>query len=500
MLRRGGRNQNPPSDDDDDDYGSSAALPDLYRPEILVRESDGNRHSSISTSSDDDAQTNAAQRVLDFCGDLLDQADDALNDDASALGDDTMLASAIQRGCQDLADAVGGLATQLEQQSDEDRQALAQACLQDVQQAQREQKALVQQMRQHDLALNDNGDNNDNEDLLVEWHEFASMDENQLVQVIQAAGSFMRDVEASLRAVDQDEANELADVALTVARIFIASLKSIHAQLTPQDLHDAAHAAAAAVNGDPSSSTSRSASASTVRIELLDEHEDEAEDEDDDAAAAGNRSKGVKNSSPAPPNSSNKSKRTTTKQMDRLRVLWPPLGPAVAKALSWGKDAASQQPFLAVALGMTLWPAAVMTAIVGTPVVLVDGLLQDLYNNLHNDNVPLVVGLERGAAQAYHTSRLALVSGKLVGRHSLKVLQRQVDRRGGVQHILQGVADMALDRVFHPLETIGMACHGIGWSVNQVRGFVQDHVLVHNDEEQYYYEDADERTLQNLQQ
>ena len=149
--------------------------------------------------------------------------------------------------------------------------------------------------------------------------------------------------------------------------------------------------------------------------------------------------------------------------MDRLRVLWPPLGAHVSGALSWGKEAASQKPLLAVALGMTLWPVAVLTAIIGGPVVVADAFLQDLYQNFSDG--PVIEGLERSAAQLYHTGRLSLLCGRLLGRQTLRVVHRQVERRGGVRKLAHDLGGMAVERVAHPVETASMAWGGISWSV-----------------------------------
>ena len=158
---------------------------------------------------------------------------------------------------------------------------------------------------------------------------------------------------------------------------------------------------------------------------------------------------------------------TGKERVDRLRVLWPPLGPAVASACHWGKEAASQQPLLAVALGITLWPTAVITAVIGAPLVIADGFAQDLYNNFQD--TPVIHGVERSAAQLYHSGRLTLLCGKLVGRQSLRLLSRQVKRHGGVGQIAHDVKNMALDRMVHPVETAGMAWDAVVFGAGALR-------------------------------
>lgn len=145
----------------------------------------------------------------------------------------------------------------------------------------------------------------------------------------------------------------------------------------------------------------------------------------------------------------------------RMRVLWPPLGPGVDTAMAWTKEEATKRPFLAVALGLTLWPVAISTALVGTSVSLIDGAVQDAYQ--HFQDAPLISTLEQGVAQAYQAGRFTLATGKLVGRQSLRVAKRQLDRRGGILPIAQDLGGMALDRITHPIDTIGKVWDSVHW-------------------------------------
>mmetsp|Transcript_11765 Transcript_11765/g.17279 ORF Transcript_11765/g.17279 Transcript_11765/m.17279 type:complete len:203 (+) Transcript_11765:587-1195(+) len=163
---------------------------------------------------------------------------------------------------------------------------------------------------------------------------------------------------------------------------------------------------------------------------------------------------------------------------DRMRCLWPPLGPAVAGAFEWTKEEASKKPMLAVALGMTLWPAAVVTALVGTPMVVADNVVQHVYNSLSEG--PIVETLERGAAQAFHAGKLSMLTGKLVLRHSVTIATRQIERRGGVGEIAKDVGGFVLDRATHPVETVcmtwdvaGMGFRALGDAVGHVKDTVE---------------------------
>lgn len=386
-------------------------------------------------------QNDAAQNILNQLGEMLSQADRALED----IEDQDVLGSAIVRGCQDLADAIGGIATQMDQQSDGDRRMLAAACLQDA-----NNTLLLQEELNGTSSTTETATTTMESAPSTELQEFSQLSEDDMMSALSAAQSLLRDVESTLRAIEQDEAEEIADVALTVARLFVASMQSVQSNMAPQDLLG------------PSQNNSRSIEPSD-RIELIDE--DSGEESSASASA----------------------KPSKKDRVDHVRVLWPPLGPAVASACNWGQDAAAKQPFLAVALGLTLWPAAVITTLVGAPLVLADGFAQDMYNNFQDR--PLIQGLERGAAQLYQTGRLSLLCSKLVGRQTLRVLSRQVKRHGGVGKIAQDVGGMAVDRAVHPIETVGMAWDGLSWGV----GLVRDTVEQLTDQER-------EESVQELQQ
>jgi hypothetical protein len=375
-------------------------------------------------------QQNMAQAALDQVGSLLQQADHKLTE----IEDQGMLGTAIVRSCQDLADGIASLADRIDQQSHDDRRAMAQACLQDAQSS-------LLLMDADDEPMTSGSTNREDQLVVRQFHEqqLANLSEDQVMGAIQAAATLLRDVEASLKAIDQDEADELADVALTVAHLFVASLQSMHATLTPEHFTSTtlleAHSRS---NGERSG----------PRIDLLD-----SDDERDEAAPTNIR----------PPPARTNAQKT---RKDRLRVLWPPLGPVVASSLDWGKQAASQQPLLAAALGMTLWPWAFVSAAVVAPVVLVDGLVQDLYGNYQDASI--VQGVERTAAQVYQTGRLSFLCSKLMVRQTIRVASRQLKRHGGVTQIAQNAGEFALDRITHPVETACMVGGGVKWGIDKL--------------------------------
>lgn len=382
---------------------------------------------------------NAAEMVLLQMGNMIRQADETLD----GLERDDVLGSAIYRGCQDLADAVGNLARNVDGQSPSERIALARACVEDAEQSlllHEEMKATAQTPQQQELLMRAS----------PQIEQYAQLSENQMMDAINVAVSLLREIECALRSIQMEEAEEVADVALTVARLFIVSLQSVHESLVPEDLVP----------------RSQSRSLEPARnIEMLDESGQATQE--------------------TVPESEKQKKR---RRIERLRVLWPPMGPAVSSALQWGKEEAVKQPILAVAVGIALWPAAVVGAFVGVPVVLADGFVQDIYN--HFEDAPIIQGVERSAAQVFHTGRLYLVCGKIVGRQVVRVSSRQIERHGGVGQIAQNMGHLAVDRILHPVESIGMAWNGVGWIVGNVRETF----------ERLRNEDERDSTVQDLQQ
>mmetsp|Transcript_31763 Transcript_31763/g.48716 ORF Transcript_31763/g.48716 Transcript_31763/m.48716 type:complete len:437 (-) Transcript_31763:94-1404(-) len=397
-----------------------------------------------------------AENLLHTIGEVLHNADGMLGE----LEDNDMLGSALVRCCQELADGVHDMTTQLAQQTPNERRALAQAVRNDLQLFEEKQE---QQYQQRPLLLHNNSDNNPDQEGTTTVSTkplennnnspsaMAAMSDDDMLEALSGAETVLMDIEDALRSIDRQDADEIADVALTLARLFLASIQSIHATLTPED-----------ITGTTQQQQQQHYNSSSDRVELLDDNGDQVVMEHDDETTT--------------------NRHNQPKNLDRVRCLWPPLGPSVSSACEWGKEEAAKRPILAIALGLTLWPAVIITATIGTPVVLMDGALQHAYGNFAEG--PLGEQLERGAAEAYHAGKLSLVCGKLVLRQTSRVVSRQIRRRGGMGKIAQDFGGMAVDRALHPVETVGMAWNGVCWSVETVKHatmMVQEAVSREND-------------------
>lgn len=364
------------------------------------------------------------EQLLNTFGGLLDNADQTLEDLSS---NDNMLGTAIVRGCQELANAVGHIATELEQQSDNERRTLANACLQDVHenrlQIEDEQTTILASSTEW-IPLASSSEASLATAPSPQMRQLATMSTEDIMSALSGASTLLRDVEVGLRGIEQDEADEIADMALTLARLFVASLQSFQYNMVQKE--------------------SEKRQVESDRFELI---EDEEEDGTKTSKRTSSRDFCMKNQQ---------------ERLDRLRVLWPPLGPAVVSACAWGTDEATRQPILAVALGMTLWPAAVATAFFGAPLVIVDSLVQHTYSSFQEG--PIVSSVEKSAAQLVQAGKLSLMCGKIVGRQSLRVINRQIERNGGVGPIAENLARMALDKALHPVETVSAVWGGIQWA------------------------------------
>ena len=417
----------------------------------LHHDNDNNSSRSISSEQQHNHHNNIMKQMLEEISNVLQAVDQQLEQ-----VDEAALSSGIRRICHNMADGIGQVAHQLEehQQDETKRRALAQACMEDARYYHRE-LYLTEDERNDDGPLQQlmppsttttTISNDKDPDLARMMNDLANMNENDWTRAIQAAGNLLRDVEETLRTLDKDDADELASVAVTVARLFVLSLQSIQEQIL-------------------SSPQLQRQPRSTVTIE-------EIQEEDEDASSTHQHSR----SRSSPSSHVNR----------RMKVLWPPLGPEVAKACDWGKDEAMKRPLLTAALGITLWPVALTTLFIGTPVVVFDSVLQRLYDNFQD--TPIVQGIEMSAAQAFQTGKLAFVCGKLTAKQSWRLAQRQLNRHGGVEQIVGGLAHACVDRVTHPVETAGMAWEGLTWGFDRVREFVE-HM---NDQER-------DRVVQELQ-
>lgn len=359
-----------------------------------------------SPQSEQEQQHSLAQDILIATGSILQQADQTL----SELEREGRIGHALLRVIHAVADVAGNIARDLEtEQRQEPNQ-------------QQEEKEIQQQT------------------YLEQEQEFtpSPVTREEFIQSIPPVViDLLRDAEETLRAVDSNEAEEIAELSLMTAQFMVASLQSIHATLTPQDLllfygdHQ---------SGYPSSS---------MQIELIPSDEEELP------------SRPKSRHEPTQPDRYPRSKRDPLMRMGRVRVLWPPLGPVVNQVVEGGKQFVCEKPLLAVGVGLVAWPGVVITAICTAPLIVVDGVLQNVYEQFQD--TPVISGMEQSAAQAFQTGKLIFICGRLVGRQGIRIVSKQIQRQGGIGPLAQAATSMAVDRLTHPVETAGMIWNALQW-------------------------------------
>mmetsp|Transcript_13932 Transcript_13932/g.20345 ORF Transcript_13932/g.20345 Transcript_13932/m.20345 type:complete len:455 (+) Transcript_13932:302-1666(+) len=395
------------------------------------------------------------QETLEAIGNMLNNISNQIDD----LEQRKTLGPTITRACEDLASTIAALATELDDSNEEkdgtgdnDGQIshgrrLARAISDD---------ANAQLSSSSSAAVEGRGQSQSLSSPSEEAARAVSdLTEEQLIAAVSDARSILLDVECVLRSIGQEEADEIAEVALIVARMFIWALKDLHGVLTPPQLQNGfSSGTAAGCRND----------GGDLEIEILDSDEEEEEENSnkeskDDEVPLHQQNRSL------PQTTAN----TTTNNNNRMRVLWPPIGPAVASAGKWGAESAAKSPLLSIALSMTLWPAAMVTTFVGAPILATDYVLQKGYDAAFD--TPFIANVEKGAANLFSVGKLYFLCGKLVLRQGWRVGERQIERRGGVGAVAQELGGMAVDRALHPIETVGMAWEGAKWGVGVLKDF-----------------------------
>lgn len=380
-------------------------------------------------------QDNASiEEALTNIGSALTQVSQLLEE----LENDGMLGSAIRRFAADLADSVGNVARDLDN-DDQDhhhqdkKRMWARAFLQDA----KDQLLLENESYIHALSDDHDAGNQEMDDGgMTAARAISELTENDLVQAMDATRTILLDVEDALRNISEDDAEEIAEVGLAVAKIFLWGLQNIHSQIAPALLTKDGEIDRQSITGE-----------TCVGFEILNDDDDHDQDAHDKSSVKIQRENDV------------------TRDQRRLKILWPPIGDAVGSVASWGKDRAFENPILSIALAMTLWPAALMVAFIGGPIVAADWCLQKSYDALRDQ--PVVEAAEVSAANLFQVGKFYFLLSKLMLKQSIRVGKRQIKRRGGIEQVAKDLGGWTMHRVMHPVESAGMLWNGAKWSVGQ---------------------------------
>jgi len=386
---------------------------DPYRKSHVIPKSD------LEESTYNALTEETAEVALTNIGNALAQASNLLDD----LEENGMLGTAIRRFASDLADSVGKVATDLNHGDDTDSRKWARALLADAQ-----SQLGLEESHQHSVTSAEEIIQKASPAVeMTAAKAMSELSEDDLMNAMTVARTILLDVEDALRSISEDDAEEIADVGLTVAKMFLWGLQNVHGQVTPDMM---------------TNDTARSAA--SMDIEILD-------DEGEQSPSIGTE---------------NDSGGCSGQEQRRFRILWPPIGPAVGSAASWGKDNALQNPILSIALAMTLWPAALIAAFIGGPIIAADFCLQKSYDAVKDK--PVMEAAEVSAANVYQVGKFYFLVSKLMVKQSIRVGKRQIKRRGGLEQVARDVGDWTVDRALHPIESGKMLWNSTKWTCGKL--------------------------------
>ena len=490
---------------------------------------------------DDDDQHREKQRLaLQLIANFLNNAESTLNDitERESSGQQ-VLGPGIVRVCHDLADEIENVAKELRKEHTRAARHLAHA------------------ISDHELMLLEEGDTahcnnkNNNEDVkdeevadsnsevavdstntettlahpatLPSSESVASFQsQEEFISSLSTTHTLLIDTAAALRAITQQEAQELGEVALDVARMFLWSLGRVHSNMIQMTMssdypYPTSQPPIISYHGKerqeqvgvmlPKKSTMTAglptSSMKQNRVTWYNENtkshngpviEILGEEEKKDGSPQRNttiefRYSPQLSSIPSSPGASPIASSNITlggstgragHSLERVRVLWPPLLPVVTEASKVCVIQAKEHPLPAIAIGLACGPAAILTAaMAGPPLLVADWVIQTSYDTL-SEHTPVVENVEKGAASALQVARLAILCSKLIIKQGLTVGERQIERRGGAGKICSDVVSGAMDMATHPVETAYMAWDGLFWMGGAVRdavGIMKDTII-----------------------
>lgn len=366
-----------------------------------------------------------------------------------------------------------------------------------------------------DVEANDALETLKSSDSVVSLQSQVSLQSHEdFINSLSTTHTLLLDMAAALRAVTQKEAQELGEVALEVARMFVWSLGKVHGNMikmsnsdqkyrVSNDYHIIPPVDGESLIEDTRVRTSSTAGGGTTKrkgvtwggvdtksqgpvvVEIFGEEKfmdqpHQANVSSSTESKTEDQLLSPKSSSPGASLLLDGSTGVSSYAVgERVRVLWPPLLPAAIEAGKIFADVSVRHPLPAIAIGLTCGPAAMITtAIAGPPLLVADWAVQTSYDAL-SEHTPVIEPLEKGAANALQVARLAVLCSRLVVKQSLSVCERQIKRRGGAGKICTDVVGGAVDMALHPVETVGTAIEGLFWmggAIRDVVGFVKDTV------------------------
>lgn len=263
----------------------------------------------------------------------------------------------------------------------------------------------------------------------------------------------LNDIEHALRSIDADEANDLADAAITVGHLLVAALQQLHSQLpVSSTIMNPTH------RRGIQQQQQLEESPNIIRLN------DDDEDENDTATATATELTDRRNTTtpktgPAVP----PYKPYTPK---RVRCIWPPLQPVAENILQYTQQEVLQkQPmYITAPIFLTCWPIIATSTVLVGGMVVTDMIAQQIYHHIQDH--PIVVTSEVSMASVVQTMKLGYLTSKAVAKPTVRVLQKQIQR-----HAPQ-VQESIVYHIHHPIETIHSTIQNLDWCRQQVLHWV----------------------------
>eukprot|EP00578_Thalassiosira_sp_NH16_P017683 CAMPEP_0181121750 /NCGR_PEP_ID=MMETSP1071-20121207/24917_1 /TAXON_ID=35127 /ORGANISM="Thalassiosira sp., Strain NH16" /LENGTH=534 /DNA_ID=CAMNT_0023206615 /DNA_START=96 /DNA_END=1697 /DNA_ORIENTATION=+ len=438
---------------------------------------------SLSDDQEEDDQYREKQLLaLRLFANFLNTAETTLNDITERENSGhQVLGPGIVRVCNDLADQIEGVAGELHKEHIQAVQHLEQVwsdhdlvLIEEGEHGVMEEKTdsdIIEATRETALALS----NLTNSESMTSFQSH-----EEFISTLSTTHTLLLDMAAALRAISQQEAQELGEVALEVARMFIWSLGAVHSNMIQravtyeyqqnisskendhedQQVEDHIQKTVAEVTKKQQRVTWSSENTKCHSgphglvpvVEILGEEEKKDEHySPNHTEVTPTKSKAEKlrysphlspipsPSRSSPPLSPSNSISGSKLSAERVRVLWPPLLPAVAEVGKHCAQNAKDHPIPAIAIGLTCGPAAIATAaIAGPPLLVADWAIQNSYDAL-SEHTPVIENVEKGTANALQVARLGILCSKLIVKQGMSIGERQIERRGGVGKICSDV-------------------------------------------------------------
>ena len=252
------------------------------------------------------------------------------------------------------------------------------------------------------------------------------------------------DMEQALRHIDEDEANDLADAAITVGHLLVAAMQQVHSQL-----------ASRSNDIDYQYSTELQESRN---ITLLNDDDDTDDTKINSATMMKPPLPLSTSATVSPPYKPY----ISTRKRKRVRCIWPPLQPVAQNIVQYAQvEVLQKQPlYITAPILLTCWPIIVTSTIVGSGLVITDNVLQHLYRNIQEH--PIMVTSEISMASFVQTMKLGYLTSKAVAKPTVRIAQKQIQR-----HAPQ-IQESVLYHIHHPIETIHSTIHTVSWGCQYV--------------------------------